>query len=132
MTDQSSMTMAGRSKELKTASECDMGGCSFPDYSRDEEVRDEATRVAGDRGRVLADADAAGVAVDQPRADDGEVAVVVRERVELLEDVGPAVRAGGFDHRLAADDHGDVGPLAREDRLADVRPGQRLERGVQE
>ena len=85
-------------------------------------MRDEAAGVLGDDGVVLADADAAGPAVDDPTADDGVVAVERHELGELLVHHGTLVgiRAGRFLDHLAAADDLDVRPLSGVDDINSV------------
>src|SRR5258707_15870743 len=89
-----------------------MGGPLFVE----DDVRHEARGVAGDRRRILADADAAGLARDHPRADHREPAGKVRRRRAGLDDVALGAVGPGMRGRRAADPDADA--LAAEQRLA--------------
>src|SRR5438132_1699752 len=90
----------------------------------------KAAAVARDELGVLAQADAARVAVDQPAADHDGIAVEPRRGEELLVDEWPgAVSSLGLQLHFRAVEQSDIGPLAAPDRLAHLIAGQRLPRG---
>src|SRR5690242_17591738 len=80
--------------------------------SRGEVVGDEAGEVAGDGGVVFADADAAGVSVDDPGADDGGFAGEGFDGLVLLVDGRAEVGAVGLDEGLSGLDDLEVGAFA--------------------
>lgn len=78
-------------------------------------VGDEAAGVGGDEGGVFADADAGGVAADDPGADDGVVAGEGDFGVKLLIDLGLGMpgAVGAFEEAAVLDE-ADVGAFAAE------------------
>ena len=82
-------------------------------------MRHEAGAVLGDQRAVLADTDAAGAVADDPAADQRIVAVEGGQRMAGLADARTiAVRAVGAQLAAVVQVHGDVGALARMQRLA--------------
>src|SRR6185503_2998106 len=85
-----------------------------------EIVRNEAAGVLRDGRVVLADADSRGLLADDPRPDDGVVAVEARQLVVCLPDEAlRAVVPRGF-HRSPAGVDRDVRAFAGEDRFLHV------------
>src|SRR5512146_3069559 len=99
-----------------------------------EVVGKETAGVPGDRRGVLADADARGLAADDPRPDHGVVGAEARELlVGLPDEAFLAVLARLLERAPARGDR-DVGALARVDRLLHEVGGEaaRLEARLEE
>src|SRR6185436_15910161 len=95
-----------------------------PARNSHEIVRHEAAVVVGDAPFVLAHADAGGLALDHPGADQSVIAVEHRQRLVGLPDeaLAAVVATGGIEHARSND--GDVVAFAAEDRLLDERAAE--------
>src|SRR5437879_4469901 len=88
-----------------------------------EVVRYEMAAVTSDRRHILPDADSRRLIADDPRADDGVTVAEARQRRIGLVDPAFGAVSSTFAQHLGAAIDGDVGALARVQRLLNVIAG---------